>query len=192
MLQMFTDMCNERTQNGQTARGLTRKIYAETLAGAFRQHLQATMASLNTTKSKAVIGVSLIGLLAWVTIISHRPVAQAIQPGSGFRQVQQLSKGNKSACLANNDSAAQAVRRDDGFVAYKGTKFSNFEAAAGGAISDVPAGTYYDLTISSYADTIVKGTMTYAHDYGTYNYTIRKLPDAGQWELTSIVACKKT
>lgn len=191
MQQMFADMCNERAQNGQTAGDLTRKVYAETLAGALRQHAQETWIVVSTTRSKAVLGVSLIGLLAWVTIISHRPVAQAIQPGLGFRQVQQLSKGDKRACLTNNDSAAKAVRHDDGFVTYKGTLFSNFEAAAGSAIADVPAGTNYELTISSYSDAIVRGTMTYAHGYGTYNYTISKLPAAGQWELASMVACKK-
>jgi hypothetical protein len=192
MLQMFTDMYNEHSQDGQAARSFTRKVYAETLAGALRQHAQKTLATLSTTRSKAVIGVSLIGLLAWVTIISHRPVAQAIQPGLGFRQVQQLSKGDKSACLANNNNAATAVAHDDGFITYKGTKFSNFEATPGTAIADVPAGTNYDLTINSYTDTIVKGTMTYEKDYGAYNYTVRKLPDAGQWQLVSIVACKKS
>jgi len=192
MQQMFVDLCHERTQNGLDTRGLAYRLYAETLMGALTQHLQETRMNLKTTQAKVTIGVGLIGIIAAIAILSNRPTAQLLHPGLGLKQVRQLSKGTKSACLADSSAAANAVKHDDTFQVYKGTKFSNFESAAGIAITDVPAGTNYHLAINSYANKTVTGTLAYEKDYGTYNYTIKKLPAAGQWQLMSIVACQKS
>ncbi len=151
--------------------------------------------NIKTTKSKVIIAAGLVGIITVVTVVAlvgNRPAAQSIQPGSWLKQVRESSQGNKNACLADVDSAAAAVKRDDRSMEFHGSKFSNFEMAAGGAIADVPAGANYDLTINTYANNTAKGTLAYEKNYGTYNYTIQKLPKAGEWKLVSIIACKKS
>jgi len=194
MRQMFADMCHEREQNGQDTRGFAYKIYAETFTGVLAQHIQEVVMNIKTAKSKIIVSAGLVGVIAIGALLTNYSVraAQTIEPGLGLKQVQALSKGTKSACLADVRSAADAVKRDDGFMELHGNKFSNFEMTEGGAIADVPAGTNYDLTINSYTDNTVKGTLTYEKGYGTYNYTTQKLPAHGQWKLISIVACKQS
>ncbi len=194
MQQMFADMCNEHGQDGQDTRGFVYKIYAETFVGVIKQNIQEVVMNIKTTRSKVIIGVSVVGIvaIAVVALTNNHPGAQSIRPGTWLKQVRELSKGDKAACLANVQSASDAVNHDDGFNYFKGQKFSNFEDTEGMAIADVPAGTNYDLTINSYANNTVRGTMTYEKDYGTYNYTTQKLPAHGQWKLMSIVACKQS
>ena len=150
--------------------------------------------NIKTSKPKVIMGVGLVGIIGIVAVVllGNRPTAQAVQPGTWFKQVQKLSKGNKAACLPNVRSAADAVSRDDGFTEFKGNKFSNFQETESSAIADVLAGTNYNLTINSYTGNTVKGTMTYGKGYGTYNYTTKKLPAHGQWQPVSIIACKKS
>lgn len=194
MQQMFADMCNERSQNGQDTRSFTYKIYAETLAGVLTERIREVVMNIKTAKSKVAIGLVLVGVIgiATVVLLSNRPTAQTIQPNTWLKQVRELSKGSKTACLPNVQGAADAVKRDDGSTEFNGNKISNFEETESTAIADVPAGTNYDVTINSYTNHTVKGTMTYEKDYGTYNYTTQKLPAHGQWQLMSIIACKKS
>ena len=196
MQQMFADMCSELDQNGQNTRGFIYKIYADTLVGVLTERIQEVVMNIKANKPKVVIGASLVGIGIVVTavLLNNHPAtgAQTIPPNTWLKQVRELSKGAKSACLANVQSAADAVKRDDGFEYFKGQKISNFEETESSAIADVPAGTNYDVTINSYANNTVKGTMTYEKDYGTYNYTNQKLPAHGQWKLMSVIACKKS
>jgi len=193
MQQLFADICHERNQSGQDTGGFAYKIYAETLASVLTERIQEVVMNIKANRPKVVIGVSLIGIIATVALLNSRPAtgAQPIQPGTWLKQVRKLSEGDKAACLANVSSAADAVKHDDSFTEFRGQKFSNFEEVEGEAIADIPAGTNYDLTINSYANNTVKGTMTYDKNYGTYNYTTQKLPAHGQWKLVSVVACKK-
>ncbi len=194
MHQMFADMCRELDQNGKNTRSFTYKIYAETVAGILTERVQEVVMNIKANRPKVVIGVSLvsISIIATAILLNNHPttVAQPIQPGTWLKQVRELSKGKKTACLANVSSATDAVKRDDSFTEFKGQKFSTFEEVEGGAIADIPAGTNYHLTINSYTNNTVKGTMTYDKGYGSYNYTTQKLPAHGQWQLMSIVACK--
>jgi hypothetical protein len=191
---MFADMCNEHNKHGQDARGLAYKIYAETFMGILKERIQEVVMNIKTAKPRFVIGASigLVGIIVAIVLLNNdNHSAQSIQPGSWLKDVRAMSKGDKNACLANVPSAADAIKLDDESVEYQGNKFSNFEMTAGGAIADVPAGTNYTLTTNTYTNNIAKGTMTYDKDYGVYNYTIQKLPKAGEWKLVSIIACKK-
>ena len=188
---MFVDICNERSQQGQDTHRFVYKIYTETLISVVTEQIQEVTMNIKTTKSKIVIGVSLVGIGSTIAVVAlnNRPTAQSIQPGSWLKQVHELSKGKKGACLPNIPNAAAAVHNDDGYMEFKGNRSSNFETAAGDAIADVPAGTSYNMTINSYANNTAKGTLAYEKGYGKYNYTIQKLPAHGQWKLVSIIAC---
>lgn len=137
----------------------------------------------------------LLIFIASFILISHyrnnRP-AQAISPGTFLEQARKLSKGKKDACLMPTQQATDAVGADDGYFEWKDEKISKFETAAGIAIADVPAGTEYKMNIHSYENGVARGSMAYEYGYGIYNYEIKKLPDAGEWELVSTVACERS
>lgn len=148
---------------------------------------------MKLTKSKIIIGTGVIGvvIVATAVLLVYPSTAQPIPPESTFAQAQKLSRGDKESCLAETRTAAEAVARDDTTTEFGGTKISGIEMVASGAIIDIPAGTNFDITVSSYQSGSARGVLAYEKEYGTYNYTMQKQAKAGEWKLVSMTACKK-
>lgn len=194
MQQMFVDMCLERKQSGDSLFGFALKVYAETSVGIVKESFKEMAMHSKTTKAKIIIVVSLVGLGTVITVgllLNNRPTAATIPPMSSFEQARELSKGAKDTCLGDNQQAADAVTRDDHRTVDEYGEFSRFEMIASEGIMDVPAGTNYEVAINSYDNNLAKGSLAYEKEYGTYNYTIKKLPKAGEWEFVSMTACEK-
>lgn len=196
MLQTFADLCHERKRDGDSLFGFAMGTYAGTFVEIIKEHIKGVVMSSKATKLKIFSGVVGLGLLASVAafvIWQNRPiVAQSISPLSSLEQVRELSKGKKDACLMDSQKAVDAVKKDDRISKFGDDEYSHFEMAASSAIMDVPAGTEYKMTIHSYKDGVAKGAMAYEYGYGIYNYTIKKLSKAGEWELVSTVACERS
>lgn len=195
MLQTFSDLCHERTRSGKGVFWFAVKTYAGTFTAIIKEHSKGAVMSSRATKVKilgAAAGLGTIVLVAGFIFVNNNQPAQSISPGSYLDDARQLSKGKKEACLMDTQQAVDAVSADDGFYEFGDEKISKFEMAAGIAIADVPAGTEYKMTIYSYEDGVAKGAMAYEYGYGIYNYEIKKLPEAGEWELVSTVACERS
>ncbi len=198
MLQTFSDLCFERVQTGKGLFWFSVKTFGGTLVEIVKEHIKGARMSSTATKMKVLQTAGWLALLIFIAsfiLINHyrnnRP-AQAISPGTFLEQARQLSKGQKEACLMDQSHVVDAVRADDGFYEFKDEKISKFESSAGIAIADVPAGTQYKMTIHSYENGIVRGSMAYEYGYGIYNYEIKKLPGEGEWELVSTIACERS
>lgn len=192
MQQTFGDLCNECKQSGESMFGFALKAYADTGIGIIKERVKEIIMNIKTSKSKLFIAVGSVGLLAVILIsnlLNNRQPA-IIPPLSSFEQARKSSQGMKDDCLENDQKAVAAVRKDD--RAFDETNgFSKFDITASNGMRDVPAGTNYELTINTYDSKIAKGTILYEQDYGTYNYTVKKLSGAGEWEFMSMVACSK-
>lgn len=193
MQQTFIDLCNERIQAGGAMFGFVLQTYTETFVGVVKERASETALSARTHKTKIILGFGGLGVLAFISTVFlfNNPPAQSIASLSSLEQARQLSKGKRDACLVDDQDARNAVREDDATIDYGESYITKFELAASGGIYDVPAGTHYDLTINAYEDGVAVGTLIYDEDYGTYNYTIKKLADAGEWEFASMVACRQ-
>lgn len=196
MQQTFSDLCHERVQAGEGLFGFAMGTYAGTFIEIIKEHIKGVVMSSKATKMKifaAVAGVSVLVVAAVFIVIGNRPsIAQSISPYSSLEQARELSKGQKEPCLMDTQQAHDAVKKDDVMFEFGDEKMSRLELEASGAIMDVPAGTDFRLTTHSYKDGVVKGAMAYEYGYGIYNYTIKKLPKAGEWKLVSIIACERS
>lgn len=190
MLQTFSDMCHEQVRLGKSLRGFVWKTYLDTSLGILKEQTREVVMNKTILSRVLIVTVGLGALIAVVLLTSSGSQAGVIPPMSSIEQARELSKGSKEACLTDNEQARVAVGQDDGFSEWRGGQLSKFEGVVGWALMDVPAGTQYEVAISSYADGIARGTLTYEGDYGTYNYTIKKLPDPGEWDLVSTMACE--
>lgn len=92
--------------------------------------------------------------------------------------------------MTDNQDAAAAVKADDKFY-DENEEYSSFEMTASLGIIDVPAGTNYEVTIQRYDGTLAQGAVIYDGDYGTYNYTIEKTAEKGEWRFVSMIACTR-
>lgn len=136
------------------------------------------------------VGVPIAAAVTAVTLGAQQ--AGVIPPMSPLEQARALSEGTKETCLPDNEHAITAVKQDDKQLGSDNfNDVSHFEMMAGTAIMDIPVGTNYELTINTFEGRIARGTLTYDSDYGTYNYTMEKLPTVGEWDLVSTVACKQ-
>ncbi len=198
MLQTFTDMLNERAKVGEVSRGFVLNIYADTLKEIIKEHSKEVVMNVKTKKSKAVISGGVAGLLIVAVvgvIIFNGKGSGSIPLYSTVEQAKAYSKGKKDSCLPNNESAAEAIKKDDTIESYEyegqEMTFSNFETNAVAGFSDIPAGTNGEVTKNSYDGTLATGSIVYEQNYGSYNYSMKRLPDTKQWELVTLTACEK-
>lgn len=191
MQQTFGDLCNERKQSSDKIGGFVAGMYAETFVGIIKECTKEVVMNTKSNKSRVLIVVG-VGLLIITTVVVLRSNSDdTIGPLSSFEDVKNKPNKKKYACLSDNQQAVDAVRRDDTGLGDN-AEFSGFDLAASEGFLDVPAGTYYDITINSYLDNTAKGTISYEKDYGDYNYIIEKdSPEGGKWNFISMVACEK-
>jgi hypothetical protein len=191
MQQMFADMYAERKQSDKPMLGFVLKVYLDTGAGVVTECFKEMIMSSKTMRIKIFIAGGIVVLLAVAVtfVLLNGRQATIIPPMSSLEQVRELSKGKKDTCLTDNQQAADAVKRDDTSLDYAGNKFSRFEMVASEGIMDVPAGTNYEMAITTYDGTTVRGAIAYEKDYGAYNYTIKKLAGVGEWRFVSMTAC---
>lgn len=195
MLQTFSDLCYERLQAGKGLFWFAVHTYTGTSIEIVKEYIKEGVMSSRATKVKVLAvagGCGAVFVIAGLVFMNSNHTAQSVAPFSSLEQARELSKGKKDACLMDQSDAVDAVRADDGFFEFNDEKISKFEMAASSAIMDVPAGTEYKMTIHSYDDGLAKGAMAYEYGYGIYNYEIKKLPEAGEWELVSVVACERS
>lgn len=199
MLQTFSDLCQEYMYSNKNFFDLAVKTYVGTIVEIIKEHTQEVVMSSKAKKVKILVGVSgIIGVIAAIgifTALNNNPTpslsSQSISPWSSLAEARERSKGEKAACLTENQAARSAVTEVDEVNTYEGTEFSNFEMSVSEGIMDVPAGTSYDVVVHDYKNKTVTGTLIYDKDYGTYNYTVRKASEPGKWKFESMVACKK-
>ncbi len=188
----------EDTSTKAGRRALWTHILFDTLVSATKEHYvnfdaiiaadnQATAKNQQSKKRLLMFGLAVTAVVVSLLLLAQP--ASSIPPLSSLNTARTLSQGTKNACLTNDNQAAERVHSDDAGFTYAGITYSNFEATASSGIADVPAGTNYQLTIASYDGKLAKGTITYDGNYGTYDYIIKKLPGAGNWNFVSMVAC---
>lgn len=195
MLQTFSDLCHEHVQADKELFWFAMQTYIGTFIEIIKEHIKGGIMSNRAAKIRVLAVVSGLGavlIVAGFIFISSDQAAQSIAPLSSLEQARELSKGKKDACLMDQAHAVDAVRADDGFFEFNDEKISKFEMSASSAIMDIPAGTEYKMTIHSYDGGVAKGAMAYEYGYGIYNYEIKKSPEAGEWELVSVVACERS
>ena len=192
MLQTFGDMCREQAAAGNNLGAFALKTYIETLLEIIKEQLKEVVMKTNTRNKRTLIvaggifGALAIGLVATMLLNTG---STPIQPGSTIEQAKEQSRGNKAACLVNDEQVENLVRADDNHV-YLEKEFSMFDFTVVSGIIDVPAGTQVDVTINSYSDGIATGSALYDGDYGDYNYSVKYLGQPSEWELVSLVGCE--
>lgn len=135
-----------------------------------------------------VLLIGAAGALVAVFVLGSEEKAMTIASGSTLEDARKLSEGSKDACLQEDETARAAVKADDTYL-DESEEFSSFELTAAEGIIDVPAGTYYNVKVQRYDDTLAQGAILYDDDYGTYNYTIEKTEGQGEWRFVSMTAC---
>ena len=194
---MLTD-----TPEGAAQSKLWTRIFIDLCASASKERYAALSNALQNIEKRRMEGrytrVSLIttvgilgvcGVVFGVFFSQNQGTSSMIAPMTSFEEVQTLSVGAKESCLPHSTKAASLVKADDRILVYSSLESSTFEQAVSYGIRDVPAGTTYDVSVHSYDGTLVHGSLIYEKQYGTYNYIVKKLPNAGEWDFVSMIAC---
>ncbi len=195
------DMLADVTSDGER-RCLWFRVFSDLFMTVGKEHYAGLDEILNNGKRSAEMikalkakllitagVISLFGIIATAALLLDNHQAPAIMPMSSLEQAEALSADEEDACIADNQQAIAAVKKDDTMFEYAGKQFSMFEQTASRGIMDVPAGTNYTVSIGSYDGSVAKGAILYEREYGTYNYSIKKLAGASEWEFVSMTAC---
>ncbi|MCW1907898.1 MAG: hypothetical protein KIH63_000980 [Candidatus Saccharibacteria bacterium] len=191
MLQTFGDLCQEQLNKDGSLRMFVLKTCLETGLQIIKERSREVAMHMRSSKTKFSIGVIGTGALAVAAFaLLNQPVSSTILPLSTLKKARAQAKHTTISCLANDRDAEAAVKHADGF-ADDAHEFSKFELEASGGILDVPAGTGYEVTVHDYDGKTVHGSIAYNGDYGTYNYTINRVNEDGDWRFVSMVGCKQ-
>lgn len=200
MLQTFTDMLHDHLKTNDPTWKFVTKIYLDTAKEIIIENSKEVAMNIKNQKSKVFVGSGIFVLLILVSVVAYVGYnkyrnSRFIPLYSTVEEGRSLSKGKKDKCLPDNQQAVDAVNKDDiveEFDSETGEKiqFSRFGTTAVSGFQDIPSGTNGEVTTNQYDGQIASGSVVYDQDYGTYNYTVKKLPEAGDWELVSIIACE--
>ena len=200
MLQTFTDMLNDHLKSNDSTWKFVSKVYLDTTKEIIIEHSKEMVMNIKTQRSKVLVGSGLVVLLIIVSFIAYAGYnkyrnSRFIPLYSTIEDARAISKGQKDKCLPDNQQAVDDIKKDDVFEEYENDngeiiQFSMFETNVVSGFLDIPAGTNAEVTKNQYDGQIASGSIDYEQDYDLYNYTAKKLPSAGEWELVTLTACE--
>lgn len=204
MLQTFTDMLNDHLKSSDSTNDSTwifvSKVYLDTTKEIIIEHSKEMVMNIKSQRSKVLIGSRLVILIVIVSFIAYVGYnkyrnSRFIPLYSTVEDARAISKGQKAKCLPDNQQAVDDIKKDDVFEEYENDngeiiQFSMFETNVVAGFLDIPAGTNAEVTKNQYDGQIASGSIVYEQDYGSYNYTAKKVSGNGQWELVSLLACE--
>jgi hypothetical protein len=83
--------------------------------------------------------------------------------------------------------AACTAKSDDPNLKISASEQTDIFNAVVTSITDIPAGTEVNVYVASYDNATTNGSIVYAGDYGSYNFTATK--QSGAWRVKTFEMC---